>query len=131
MYMFLNSPLMKPVAMLLVLVMGLINFIPGVEAGFISSEESSSIARQKNMAVVQKVLEHKIVNERLRALGFGEEEITARLSRLSSAELHKLAARIDSLTAGGDGLGVVIALLVIAILVIVLIKLMNKRIVIS
>jgi len=127
-----NGLLVRRIAMMLVVVMGLISFMPKVEASFVPSDESfSSISRQNDMATIQRALEHKLVKERLKDLGYTDEEIKARLDRLSETEIHSLAAQLDSLLPAGDGLGVVIALLVIAILVIVILMLTGHRIHVS
>lgn len=80
---------------------------------------------------IQAVLESKIVRQRLEDFGLTPEEIQARLTRLSDAQLHQLAAQIDALTPGGNGLGIVVALLVIAILAVILVYLLGHRIVIT
>ena len=127
-----NGLLIRRIAMMLVVVMGLIAFMPKVEASFVPSDESfSSISRQNDMATIQRTLEHKLVKERLKDLGYTDEEIKARLDRLSDTEIHSLAVQLDSLLPAGDGLGVVIALLVIAILVIVILMLTGHRIHVS
>ena len=127
-----NGLLVRRIAMMLVVVMGLISFMPKVEASFVPSDESfSSNSRQNDMATIQRALEHKLVKERLKDLGYTDEEIKARLDRLSDTEIHSLAAQLDSLLPAGDGLGVVIALLLIAILVIVILMLTGHRIHVS
>ena len=127
-----NELLVRRIAMMLVVVMGLISFMPKVEASFVPSDESfSSISRQNDMETIQRALEHKLVKERLKDLGYTDEEIKARLDRLSDTEIHSIAAQLDSLLPAGDGLGVVIALLVIAILVIVILMLTGHRIHVS
>jgi len=109
-----------------------LSFVPRVEAAFIPSDESlSSIFREQDMATVQKALEHKLVKEKLRDLGYTEEEIAARLDQLSDQELHSFARQLDLLNPGGDGLGIIIAILVIVLLVILILKLWDKRIVIT
>ena len=127
-----NGLLVRRIAMMLVVVMGLISFMPKVEASFVPTDESfSSISRQNDMATIQRALEQKLVKERLKDLGYTDEEIKARLDRLSDTEIHSLAVQLDSLLPAGDGLGVVIALLVIAILVIVILMLTGHRIHVS
>jgi hypothetical protein len=129
---FMTDPVVRGIAMMLVVVMGLVSFIPRVEASFVPSDQSaSSISRQEDLAAIQRALENKLVKERLKDLGYTEEEIKERLDRLSDAEVHNLASQLDSLMPAGDGFGVVIALLVIAILVIVIVWLMGHRISIS
>ena len=124
--------LLRRVAITLILIMLPLSFIPRVEAAFIPSDESSSsMMRQQDMATVQKALEHKLVKQRLSDLGYTEEEIAARLNQLSDQELHSFASQLDSLNPGGDGLGIIIAILVIALLVILILKLWDKRIVVT
>ena len=129
---FRHGLLLRRVSLTLILIMLPLSFVPRVEAAFIPSDESSSsVVRERDMATVQKSLEHKVVKEKLRDLGYSEEEIAARLDQLSDEELHSFASRLDSLNPGGDGLGVVIAVLIIVLLVILILKLWDKRIVIT
>ena len=132
MRLFMTATLLRRVATILVLLMGLFSLVPRVEADFIGSDESfGATSRQQDLATLQRALENKLVQERLKALGYSDEEIKARLDQLSDQDLHNFATQIDTLTAGGDGLGLVIAILVIIILVIIILKLMDKKIVVS
>ncbi len=117
--------LIKNTAKVLIVIMFLFGIAPRIEAGYSPSEliTSEETDRAADIVRIQKMLETKIVKERLEKLGFTENEIRTRLDKLNDQELHQLATQIDTLKTGGDGLGLVIALLVIAILVIVLLKL--------
>jgi len=84
--------------------------------------------RLEDLQRVQRVLESKMVQQRLEDVGLTADEIQGRLARLSDAQLHQMANQLDALMPGGDGLGIVIALLVIAILAVVLIYLLGHRI---
>jgi len=132
MHTFMNAVLTRRIAMLLVVLIGLFSFVPRVEAAFIPSDESfSSSFRQKDMEVVQKALEHRLVKERLKALGYTEKEIADRLDQLSDQELHRFATNLDSLTPAGDTLSIIIAILVIIALLLVILHLIDKRIIIK
>lgn len=73
-----------------------------------------------------------MVKERIANLGFTHDEIQSRLSDLNDQQLHKLALQLDSLKVGGDdGLGIIIALLIIAILVVLLIRLTGHKVIIK
>jgi hypothetical protein len=87
--------------------------------------------RMEDLQRIQRFLEAKVVQQRLSDFGLTSEEIASRLSQLSDAQLHHVATEIDSLIPGGDGLGILIALLVIAILVVILIYLLGHKIVIT
>lgn len=132
MHVFMNEVVMRRIAMMLVVLMGLVSLVPRVEASFVPSDDAfSSISRQNDMATIQKALEQKLVKERLKELGYTEDEIKARLDRLPDTELHALATQLDSLLPAGDGTGVVIAILVILILVVVILMLTGHRIHVS
>ncbi|MCX7794402.1 MAG: PA2779 family protein [Thermodesulfovibrionales bacterium] len=123
----------KTVACYLVIAMFIIGIAPRVEAAFVPSEvmKLTSTDRAQDLEKIQTVLEHKIVKQRLQDLGFTEEEIMSRLSQLSDQEIHNLAMQIDQLKVGKDALGVIIALLIIAILIVVLLQLMGHKVVIT
>ena len=50
---------------------------------------------------------------------------------MSDADLHTLATASRGLPSGGDGLGALIGVLVIVLLVIVILKLLNKEVIIK
>ncbi|HYR01875.1 MAG TPA: PA2779 family protein [Syntrophobacteria bacterium] len=119
---------MRRTALVLVIVMGLFGFLPRLDAAFVPSADSwSALDRQSDMARVQKVLEDKMVRERLKALGFTEEEISARLDQLSDQEVHVLATQLDTVTAGGSTGEVIIVILLVAILVLLVLQLSGKH----
>jgi hypothetical protein len=60
-----------------------------------------------------------------------QEEINARLAALSDDQLHQFGTDVDAIIPAVDGLGIVIALLVIAILAVILVYLLNHQIVIT
>ncbi len=72
------------------------------------------------------------MNEKMQAYGVQPEEIKAKLQGMSDEQIHMLSQASDRLLAGADdGLGIVIGLLIIAILVLVILKLMNKSVTIK
>lgn len=124
-----RTSLVRRTALLLVVVMVLFGFVPRVDAAFVPSADSwSALDRQSDMAKVQKVLEDKMVRERLKALGLTDEEISARLDQLSDQEIHALATQLDTVTAGGSTGEVIIVILLVAILVVLVLQLSGKRI---
>lgn len=126
-------PFMKQLSWYLAVAMFILAIAPRVDAGFAPSEMISLVQsdRAEDLARVQNLLEAKIVRERLDALGFSQEEIQAKLSQLTDQELHQLASHIDSLTAGGDAGGVIIAILVIIILIIVILQLTGHKVLVT
>lgn len=94
-----------------------------------ATEQGTGFDRAADLQKVQSVLESRVVRQRLEDYGLTAEEINTRLAQLSDAQVHQLASQIDALIPAGDGgLGIVIALLVIAILVVILVYLMGNRV---
>jgi len=111
----------------------LIGSTPRVHAGFSPSEaiQFSSYDRTADLQKIQKILESKMIRERLGQLGFAEEEIQQRLNQLSHEQIHQLASKLDDLKVAGNGAEVVISLFVIAILIIILVYLLGHHLVIK
>ncbi len=110
----------------------LIGINPRVYAGFSPSEgiTLSPIDRPSDLQKIQKVLESKMVRERLKQLGFHEEGVQKRLHQLTDEQIHQLALNLDELNVGGDAEVVIVALLV-AILVVLIIYLLGYRVVLK
>jgi len=94
-----------------------------------SAELQSSGTRGGDIEKIQAALENQIVQAKLRAYGLTPEEIQSKIQEMTDNQIGLLAQASDDVLAGGDGLGLVIGILVIVLLVIVIIKLMDKSIV--
>ncbi|MFN7065825.1 MAG: PA2779 family protein [Aquificaceae bacterium] len=108
------------------------NSVPAL-AGLVESKPiSQKIAAEKeeDLAKIQRVLESKELQEKLKAYGLTKEEVEKRLSELSDEQIHMLAKASDKVLAGGDSVGLVIGILLVAILLVILLKLLNKEIII-
>jgi hypothetical protein len=123
----------KWVSWYMVIVTFLIGITPRVDAAFSPSEGLALLQsdRQSDLQKIQKVLESKMIRDRLNALGFTQDEIQARLSQLNEVQIHRLALKLDEMRVGADGGEIVIALLLIAILVLLIIYLSGHRVVIK
>ena len=88
-------------------------------------------ARDADLVVVQRALENRIVAQKLEDYGVVPQQVQARLASLDDRDLHTLATASRGLPSGGDAAGAIIGLLIIAILVIVILKLMNKQVIIK
>ena len=117
----------------LVVAMFILGIAPGVDAGLSPSDliTQPEINRSTDMNRVMKVIETKIVRQRLGELGFTPEEIQNRLNQLTKEQLHRFASTLDELKVGGDGLGIIISLLVIAILVYLFIQLTGHKVIVT
>ncbi len=97
------------------------SFIPS--QGSLGSPDPS--IRQQDLQKIQTLLEKKVVSQRLKDFGLTPEEVTSRLSQLSDKKVHQIASRIDELQAGGNAVGLIFGLLVIALLVILILYLLK------
>jgi hypothetical protein len=115
----------KTIIYYLVMAMVIIGIAQPVEAALSPSQAISlaAVDRTGDLQRIRTVLETKVVAQRLQDLGFTHEEITTRLSEMSDQHIHSIAQKLDDLKVGKDGLGVVIAVLLIIALVIVIINL--------
>jgi len=121
----------KWVGWYMVAVMFLIGITPRVDAAFSPTEVLPLLQsdRQSDIQKIQKVLEVKMVFERLKSFGFTQDEIQARLNQLNDQQIHLMAQKLDELNVGGDVGEVVIAILLIAILVVLIIYLSGHRVI--
>lgn len=101
-------------------------------AGFSPSEVilNQKFDRSSDIKKIQKILEIKIVEERLKELGFSTTEIQKRLDQLSDDQIHELALHLDQLQVGGDA-GWVIVFLLIAILVVLILYISGYRLILK
>jgi len=123
----------KWVTWYMVVVMFLIGITPRVYAGFSSSEGVllSPTNRTADLQKVQKVLESKMVRERLRQLGFTEEGIQNRLNQLSDEQIHTLALKLDELTVAGDTGEAVIILILVGVIIVLVLYIMGYRVILK
>ena len=129
---FLDTRSFKATAFLMVFVMTLVGFVPQVEAGFVSSTDAYTVMdRRQDLDVVQNKLENKMVTKRLEEFGYSKAEVQSRLAQLSDEEVHNLATQVGDIDVAGGALGFVIAVLIIAVLVIVILKLSDKTVTVS
>jgi hypothetical protein len=127
----------RPLALYLVLALIGLSAITGpAEAMLVPTSPDSdqvthavpSPERAADLAKAQKVLEMKAVQQRLQDYGLTPEETMARINALSDEQLHQFASNLDAVQAGGDVLGTLLAIVLIALLVVLIIYLLEGRI---
>src|SRR4030042_1857581 len=126
-------PFMKHMTWYLVIAMFIIGIAPRVDAGLAPSEiiALTQVDRTADLGKIQKVLETRAISERLAQFGLTQDEIQKRLTQLSDQQIHQTALQLDDLKIGQDALGVIIALLVIAILVVLLLQLTGHKVIVT
>jgi hypothetical protein len=93
------------------------------------ADGASVSERQAQVETIRQALEQEVVAQRLADFGLSKEEVAAKLPTLSDAQLHQLAGLSKDI-ASGNGAEVVIAVLLIIFLVVVIMKLMDREIII-
>ncbi|MEK6599039.1 MAG: PA2779 family protein [Deltaproteobacteria bacterium] len=122
----------KTVALYLAFVFLLIGSVPRNSwAYFVESQQALSFSREADINKIQRVLESKMVSQRLSEFGLSMNEINSKLTKLSDADVHQFASQMDSLMPGGDAGVTIILLLVITILTLVIIQMTGHKIVIK
>ncbi|HOX08260.1 MAG TPA: PA2779 family protein [Planctomycetota bacterium] len=106
--------------------MGLILTSAGARANPAPSREREETSREQTVRRIHSLLDNQVARDRLAAMGVDRQDLEKRLDRLSDQDLQELSRRLDSVGVGADGLGVVIALLVIAALVLLIIFLVER-----
>ncbi len=112
---------------------GVLGSLRGVaEAGMIASHGTAHAdLRAADVAKVQSLLERKVVLQKLVDYGVSPEEAMAKIRSMSDQDLHKLASLTDRVAAGSDdALGFLIGVAILIILIIIIMKLMNKEIIV-
>jgi len=108
----------------------LFNSAPAM-AGLVSSkpasEEVSKINREEDIRTIQRALENKIVQEKLKAYGLSKEEIEKKLSEMDDQQIHILAKASEKVLAGGYPSWLLVEyLLAITILVLILVVVLKR-----
>ena len=125
---------MKMISCYLVVAMFVLGITPRLYAGFSPSEAVSFLTfdRSSDLENIRKVLEMKMIRERLKNFGFTHNEIEKKLSQLDDQQIHQLALSLDELKVGGNGVAwVLVILILIAIGVIVYFYVTGHRVVIE
>ncbi len=113
--------------------MGVLSGARGVaEAGVIASHATDGAAASSagDLLKMQAFLEGKVVMQKLADYGVSPSEAMSKVSQMSESDLHRLASMTDRAAAGGDIIGPLIGIAILVILVIVILKLLNKEIII-
>ena len=101
-----------------------------VDSMMSNNQTESQNQRDVEIEKIQRALENKLVQEKLKAYGLTDEEVKEKLSKMNDQQIHMLAQASDKVLAGGDAIGFTIGVLIIVLLVIVILKLLNKEIII-
>ncbi len=122
---------LKPLVLYMVLASIILAGIPKDSLAYMVQSRQETFSREDDLGKVQRVLESKIVAQRLSELGLSMDEINRRVVALPDRDLHTFASNIDSLYGGGGAMGVTIGLLIIVVLVMLILQMSGKKIIIK
>lgn len=116
----------QPVAILMIILTMLLSIPPqSAVAALVETEMMLDMSRgEEARETVRRFLARDDVRSAIVSQGVDPMEADERLNSLTNAEVIQLADQIDELPAGGDVLGLLIAVLVIVILVLVIMRLL-------
>ena len=112
----------------------IIGIAPKINAGVVSSElvTSPTADRVDDIAKIQKVLEMKMVKERLTQLGLNNDEVQKKIEAMSDEQLHQFALQLDEINFGGEGAFEILVLVAaILVLVIIIMHMVHRRAVVT
>lgn len=117
---------LRTIAIVLALVVGMHGLTPSsYGAPIMSAPVSMEDARAADLATIQQALELKVVQHRLDALGFTQDEIAVRIAMASDADLHQLATQSEDVLAGG-AVGLLVTVLLVILLVLVIMRIASN-----
>ena len=122
--------ILKPVALYLAFAFFLIASIPQNSWAYLVDSQVLNYSREADINKIQRVLESKMVSQRLSELGFSMDEINSKLQQLNDADVHQFASQLDSLMPGGI-LEFIIGVLVIVILVLVILQITGHKVIVK
>ncbi len=116
----------KRLSVCLVAVLIAVSAIAGTaEAMFVPAAPQTRTAplfdRAADLAKIQKALESRTLQQRLRDYGLSPEKALAKINGLSDEQIHRFAANIDALQPGGHRGDEVIIILLLIILILIII----------
>src|SRR4051812_34167109 len=119
------------IALALAITMGSLSVgVPRLEAmavpAAVATGQTAGFNRAADMQSVQSALENRLVRQRLADMGLSESEINTRLGRLSDQQLHQVSMQIEKQNPAGDDAGTVWTIAAVLLLVLILLKLIDK-----
>jgi hypothetical protein len=116
------------VAALVILAFGFVSLIVApaqaamVDTADLLKHQNGDAARQK----VLSFMERQDVAQQFQAMGVNPDEAKARVAAMTDEEINVLANRVDQMPAGGvDGLGILLALAVIAFVTLIVLDIVG------
>ena len=96
----------------------------------INSKINGSSTRGIDEKKIRRMLENKILSERLKSYGISDDQIFSKIESMSDDQVHQLASLSDRIPAGGDaGVAalIVIVTFAVAIIVVLLLIWLNRK----
>lgn len=98
-----------------------------IASQMVSTDGKSSV-RGVGEEKVRRMLENKIVAERLKSYGLSKEEVATKIDKMSDEQVHQLAALSDRIPAGGDGAATAAVIVLVVFVIVILVLIIMRRI---
>lgn len=96
------------------------------DSRIILPDGKTSSARQVDETKVRRVLENKVVSEKLKSYGLTKQEVLVKMERMSDEQVHQMAVLSGRIPAGGNAIGVLIGILAVVVLVLLILFLVRR-----
>lgn len=127
---------LKKIAYVLVFALFIVGGIPAESLAYAAGikdlkEFGVMSTRDGDAARVQRVLESGLVSAKLQSYGYTKDEVTARLDKLTDAELHQFAAQIDGVAPGGEILTTIAFVGIVIIFLLLILHISKKQVILK
>ena len=105
---------------------------PAYAVGIDGARKLDEARRTADISKVQRVLESKVVGQKLEGMGLTPTEVEERLSMLSNSELHQFATQVENVYSGEAGVGLVVIIAALLVLIVfAFLSLTDRRLVLE
>lgn len=125
-YSMVTALLKKMVVALMVCNILILGLAPVAKARLISTQEAQQMTqRAEQLARINRILLHTVVQEQMLAFGVEPKDVQDRLAVLTDEELRQLAGRLQDMPAGGDSVLAVVGIIFVVLIILELVGVTN------
>ena len=127
-----TNPFVRLACWYLVMALAGVFTVPAIaHAAFIPSTDKYIDGSVDELKELRKSLEDELLRERLLSLGLSADEVAERIDALTWEERQAVMADLERIQAGGDTLGTLLGIALIVLIVVLILKVLDKEIIIK